>query len=144
VKVIRAVEEWQKAGVYYVRFETMCRGFHVPLEMEFGEDKPGDEYVLVMEDEEPVAACALHCLDAENGKIGRVATRPEFRRKNYGKAAIEEAERWLAEKGIQRIYINAREEAVGFYEKLDYTPDYTKTSGSGDFKCVMTQKEITA
>lgn len=38
-------KEWQLAGVHYVRTEAMCNGFGVSLEMEFGEDKAGDEYI---------------------------------------------------------------------------------------------------
>ena len=42
-------KEWQLAGVHYVRTEAMCNGFGVSLEMEFGEDKAGDEYILVLD-----------------------------------------------------------------------------------------------
>ena len=142
VQAIRATEEWQKAGVYYVRTETMCKGFHIPLAFEFSEDRPGDEYVLVMDEQEPVATCRLHCLDEQTGQIERVATRPEYQGKNYGRAAIEEAERWLAEKGVREIRINSREAALGFYVKLGYTPDFSETSGTGEFRCVMTSKKI--
>ena len=42
-------KEWKLAGVHYVRTEAMCNGFGVSLEMEFGEDKVGDEYILVLD-----------------------------------------------------------------------------------------------
>lgn len=47
-------KEWQLAGVHYVRTEAMCNGFGVSLEMEFGEDKAGDEYILVLDGIHPV------------------------------------------------------------------------------------------
>lgn len=142
MEVIRATEEWQKAGVYYVRYETMCRGFQVPMQMEFEGDRPGDEYVLVMEGNEPVSTCRIHVLENGVGQVERVVSRPEFQKKHYGKAGIEEAERWLAEKGVKEIQINSREAALGFYEKLGYEPDFSQKSGSGEFCCVMTRKRL--
>lgn len=32
--------------------------------------------------------------------------------------------------------------ALGFYEKLGYTADFSQVSGSGEFECVMTEKEL--
>ena len=44
MEAIRVTDkEWEIAGVHYVRTEAMCNGFGVSLEMEFGEDKAGDE-----------------------------------------------------------------------------------------------------
>ena len=64
-------KEWQLAGVHYVRTEAMCNGFGVSLEMEFGEDKAGDEYILVLDGIHPVSTCRLHQLDENTGKIER-------------------------------------------------------------------------
>lgn len=64
-------KECQLAGVHYVRTEAMCNGFGVSLEMEFGEDKAGDEYILVLDGIHPVSTCRLHQLDENTGKIER-------------------------------------------------------------------------
>lgn len=55
---------------------------------------------------------------------------------------IIEAENWMREKGVTKIYINSRKAALGFYEKLGYTADFSQVSGSGEFECVMTEKEL--
>ena len=55
-------KEWKLAGVHYVRTEAMCNGFGVSLEMEFGEDKAGDEYILVLDGIHPVSTCRLHSI----------------------------------------------------------------------------------
>ena len=85
-------KEWQLAGVHYVRTEAMCNGFGVSLEMEFGEDKAGDEYILVLDGIHPVSTCRLHQLDENTGKIERVATLKEYRGQHYGAAAITAAD----------------------------------------------------
>lgn len=143
MEAIRVTDkEWQIAGVHYVRAEAMCKGFGISLEMEFGEDKPGDEYILVLDGIHPVSTCRLHQLDESTGKIERVATLSEYRGKHYGAKAIRSAEEWFKERGVKKILINSRTEAVGFYEKLGYVADPKQITGSGAFECIMTEKQL--
>ena len=142
METIRVTEEWQKAAVYYIRAKVAREDFVIPLSGEFSEDAPEHDYVLVMNGDQPVSTCRIHYLDEHTGKIERVATLHEYRGKHYGKAGILEAEQWLREKGITLVLIHSREEALGFYIKLGYIPDYTNRSGSGLFSCVMTEKNI--
>lgn len=79
MKAIRVTEEWQRAGVHYVRTQAMCLGFKIPLEGEFSDDTPEDEYILVMDGIYPVSTCRLHYLDEHTGKIERVATLESYR-----------------------------------------------------------------
>lgn len=144
MEAIRVTKEWQRAGVHYVRTQAMCIGFGIPLEMEFEGDTPEDEYILVLDGIKPVSTCRLRLTDEQTGKIERVATLKEYRGQHYGREGILEAERWMREKGITKIIIHSREAAVGFYEKLGYTPDYAQTFGSGEFRCVLTSKNLNA
>ena len=137
---IRVTEEWQKAAAYYVRAKAMCDGFGCSFSGEFGEDSPEHDYVLVLDGDTPVSTCRIHWLDESTAKIERVATLEEYRGKHFGSEGIAEAERWMRDKGIKKSLVNSREAALGFYEKLGYKPDYSKRSGSGDFRCVMTEK----
>ena len=121
MKAVRVTDEWQRAGVHYVRTQAMCLGFKIPLEGEFSDDTPEDEYILVMDGIYPVSTCRLHYLDEHTGKIERVATLESYRGRHYGQAGIIEAENWMREKGVTKIYINSRKAALGFYEKLGYT-----------------------
>ena len=52
------------------------------------------------------------------------------------------AEQLLKERGVTNIRINSREKALGFYEKLGYTPDFSTRSGEGEFVCIMTSKTL--
>lgn len=143
MEAIRVTDkEWQIAGVHYVRAEAMCKGFGISLEMEFGEDEPGDEYILVLDGIHPVSTCRVHQLDESTGKIERVATLSEYRGKHYGAKAIWSAEEWFKERGVKKILINSRTEAVGFYEKLGYVADPKQITGSGAFECIMTEKQL--
>ncbi len=132
-----------RAGVYYVRTEAMVFGFGVDLEKEFTDDEIDSLYVLTLDDNKPVSTARIRVLENENAcKIERVATIKSYRGKGCGRMTILEAEKWIKEMGYNKIFINSREEALGFYEKLGYKPDYSKRSGVGLFSCVMTSKDI--
>lgn len=135
-------KQWQRAGVFYVRTEAMCRGYNFPLEMEFSEDTPDSLYILALKGIVPVATCRLHYLDEKNGKIERVVALEEYRHRHYASDCIREAENWFMENGVETLWINARRVAIGLYEKLGYKADYTQLTGEGDFQCVMMMKEI--
>lgn len=142
MEVIRATEEWQRAGVHYVRVEGMMKEYPFPLSAEFCEDTPQDEYVLALDGTFPVGTCRLHVLDGQTAKIERVVVIPDYRGKGVGSLVIREAERWLKEKGIKKIRIHSRLCATPFYEKLGYTTNYEEIEGTGDFQLVYTEKEL--
>ena len=140
--IIRVTEEWQRAGVHYIRADAMCRGYAIPLGMEFAEDTPEDAYVLALDGIIPVSTCRLHYIDDKNGKIERVVTLESYRGQHYAAQCVQEAEKWMIEKGVRTIWINSRETAVGFYQKLGYEADWTTVTGSGMFVCVMMHRSV--
>ncbi|CAM1346544.1 GNAT family N-acetyltransferase [Tenacibaculum crassostreae] len=56
----------------------------------------------------------------EQYQLRGMATLPKVRGKGTGKLLIEEAKRIIKEKGISFLWCNARKEAVGFYESLNF------------------------
>ena len=49
MEAVHATEEWQRAGVHYIRIQAMCVGFDIPLKYEFADDTKDSEYILVHE-----------------------------------------------------------------------------------------------
>ena len=79
--------------------------------------------VLVGEAEGKLAASVMAGHDGHRGALYDVADATEFRGRGFGKAAVREAEGWLAWQDVTKINIlvRAENEAVrGFYEKLGY------------------------
>ena len=76
MKAIRVKEEWERAGVYYVRTEAMVFGFDLSLQGEFSDDARNSEYILVVDDKgKPLSTNRLHFLPEKGfAKIERVAT----------------------------------------------------------------------
>ena len=132
MKTIRVKEEWQRAGVYYVRTQAMVLGFNLSLEGEFADDSPDGKYILV-------------------------ATISTARGLGAGAAGILAAEDWIRELGYSHIVITSRKEAEGFYHKLGYitredmNPDTLELKKPSDpvrevrdprFICVYMEKQL--
>ncbi len=63
MKTYRVKEEWQRAGVYYVRTQAMVYGFDLTLQGEFADDTPESEYILVTDDNDrPLSTNRIHVL----------------------------------------------------------------------------------
>lgn len=141
MEAIRATTEWQHAGVHFVRTEAMVNGFDIRLDQEFAEDTPDTNYILVLDGVHPVGTCRLHFLPEEGyAKIERVAVVSDRRKQGIGRIAIEAAEDWIKELGYKKIVITSRDEAVGFYEALGYTADFSNVDDSAIFTTVYTEK----
>lgn len=143
MEVVRATQLWQRAAAYYVRVESMVKGFDIPVSLEFDEhDNEDTKYVVVFDGNLPVANCRLFKVDDDTAKIERVSVIPDYRKKGVGRILIEGAEEWIREENYKKIIISSRDEAVGFYEKLGYKADYDRVDDSGFFKCIYTEKVL--
>lgn len=136
IKVLRAEKTWQRAGAYSVRIQGMNRQHHIALQDEFDEHD-GDEskYIVLLDDEYPVATCRFYELDNSTVLVGRVVVLPEYRGQHLGSRVIKEAEKWIKELGYNQIRIDSRVEAVGFYEKIGYTLMDDEVIKSWSFDC---------
>ncbi len=55
-------------------------------------------------------------------KLRQMAVLPTHQGKGLGKLLVISTEQALAELGIKQIELNARQTAIGFYQRLDYQP----------------------
>lgn len=131
------------AGVYYVRTETMVKGFDISLDQEFDEqDTFTTRYILVEDDRMPVGTCRIHITSEDTAKIERVSVIPSYQHKGVGSLAIKGAEEWLKDLGVKKIVITSREAAVDFYLKNGYVKEDHEKEGSGLFTLIYVSKEI--
>ena len=143
IKVLRAEETWQRAGAYFVRIQGMNRQYHIALQDEFDEhDGAESKYIVLLDDTYPVATCRFYELNADRVLLGRVVVLPEYRGKHLGARVINEAEKWIVELGYTEIFIDARLEATGFYEKLGYSKTDEKVFKSWKFDCTRMYKSL--
>ena len=146
IHVVRAEELWQQAGAYYVRIQAMARQYHITLREEFDEhDTPKAKYIVLLDDEFPVATCRLYELSGEpvpTVMLGRVVVLPEYRKQGLGQRAVKEAEQWARELGYQKSVLESRDVAVGFYEKLGYEICDGQIIHGDTFDCVRMEKML--
>ncbi len=143
MKAIRATETWQQAGAYYVRIQGMAKQHHITLREEFDEhDGPDTKYIVLLDEEFPIATCRIYEIDLTSATIGRVVVLPEYRKQGLGSRVIKEAERWIKELGYKKIILESRDIAVGFYEKLGYKANFDKMIYGETFTCVYMEKML--
>ena len=143
IEVLRAEEEWQRAGAYSVRIQGMNRQYHISLRDEFDEhDCDGTRYIVLLDDGYPVATCRFYEVSEDSVVLGRLVVLPEYRGKDLGLKVVAEAETWIKELGYREIIIDSRVEAIGFYEKADYLHVDDTVIKSGDFDCIRMHKEL--
>lgn len=79
-------------------------------------------HLLATRDGQPVGSARI-VLDGDTGKIGRVCVLPRARGTGLGAALIRAALDVLrVQPGITRAKLGAQTHALGFYEKLGFTP----------------------
>ena len=144
IEILRASEEWQRAGAYSVRIQGMNRQHHISLREEFdGHDGEGTRYIVLLDDGYPVATCRFYELKPDRVMIGRVVVLPEYRGQHMGHRVIREAEQWIRELGYSIIEIESRTVAVDFYRKLGYESVDGTVVQSGVFACIRMEKRLT-
>jgi predicted GNAT family N-acyltransferase len=143
MEVLRATEEWQRAGAYSVRIEGMNRQYHISLRDEFDEhDCEGTRYIVMLDDGYPVATCRFYETCKDKVILGRVVVLPEYRGQHLGSRTIREAENWIKELGYKEIVIDSRVEVQEFYNKLGYKLTDSHVNQSGTFQCVWMHKVL--
>lgn len=121
----------------------MNRQHHIALQDEFDEfDGDESKYIVLLDDEYPVATCRFYELDNSTVLVGRVVVLPEYRGQHLGSRVIKEAEKWIKELRYTEIRIDSRVEAVGFYEKLGYSRMDDEVIKSWSFDCKRMIKSL--
>ena len=143
LEVMRATEEWQRAGAYSVRVQGMNRQYNIPLREEFDEhDADGTKYIVLLDAGYPVATCRFFEVSPTCVSVGRVVVLPEYRGGGIGRMLLSEAEKWALELGYREAEVDSRIPAVGFYEKLGYDLAGTPAAKKGFFNCIKMKKTL--
>ncbi len=140
--VLRATETWQQAGAYYVRIQAMAKKHHITLRQEFdGHDGPETKYIVVTDEDFPIATARMYPLDQKSMMIGRVVVLPEYRRQGIGTMTVRACEKWAGELGYEKTVVESRDNKIGFYQRMDYELRGELTDGE-TFRCVRMEKKL--
>lgn len=143
MEVIRATEEWQRAGAYSVRIQGMNRQHSISLREEFDEhDADGSFHIVLLDEGYPVATCRFYEIGKGIVSLGRVVVLPEYRKRGLGTRVISEAENWAKELGYSIVEIDSRIEVKDFYKKIGYVQTGSEVITSGVFECIKMKKNL--
>jgi predicted GNAT family N-acyltransferase len=140
--IIRTTETWQQAGAYYVRIQAMAKKHHIALRQEFDEhDGPDTKYIVIIDNDFPIATARMYPLDEKSMMIGRVVVLPEYRRQGIGTMVVSECEVWAEELGYSKAVVESRDNKVAFYEQMLY--EVCGEAMDGDtFRCIRMEKDL--
>ncbi|WP_413112269.1 GNAT family N-acetyltransferase [Thaumasiovibrio sp. DFM-14] len=79
--------------------------------------------------------------ETQSARLRKFATLPDHRRHGIGSAVIHSILSYLAQRGIQRFWCDARSDAIGFYSKF-YMEQSGKPFYKRDVEYVVMSREI--
>jgi len=128
-------------------YKTLYRDWGVAREPEehwYNPQQGGRFIVAGAADGTPLGVCRLMSPepdDPDRAQIRQVTVNPESRGIGLGRLLMEKAEELAALEGISELWLNAREAAEPFYEKLRYryTSDVWLSELTGIPHCTMSK-----
>jgi len=107
---------------YFFRWKLLRAPWSQPLGTERDRYDPVARHLLGRDNSgEIVAVGRIHFPESNLAQIRFMATREDYRGLGIGSSILARLERIAIDRGIQAIFLNARTEAVSFYERLGYT-----------------------
>ena len=139
--IIRASEIWQQAGAYYVRIQAMAKKHHISLRQEFDvHDTPETKYIVVTDNDFPIATARMYPIDHETMMIGRVVVLPEYRHQGIGTMVVDACEEWAEEMNYSKTVVESRDNKVDFYKWLGY--EICGEAVDGDTFCCIRMEKV--
>ncbi len=112
-------EHWQ--AYYQLRWQVLRAPWQQPLGSEQDELEPQACHVMLTDGSGTVQGVGrLHQLADNTGQIRYMAVADSARGKGAGRLILQELEQQAVCLGLQQLYLNARQQAVGFYQRLGY------------------------
>lgn len=135
-------EKWHQAAALYIRMQVFVLERSIRLTEEFDlDDHDKTDYVVIYDENKPVATGRYKQMDAETIRPGRIAVLKDYRNRGLGQKIIEELEKAGLERGAKRSIIHGELTAAAFYEKLGYkkcSEEYLEDS----VPCVTLEKQL--
>ena len=111
--------DWK--AYYALRFNVLREPWSQPLGSEVLADEDQAIHAIAVEGTEVVGVARMHESAEKQGQVRCVATATEAQGKGIGKAIMAYLEEKAKQKGWTEIVLEARENAVPFYEAIGYT-----------------------
>jgi predicted GNAT family N-acyltransferase len=111
--------EWK--AYYALRFNVLREPWNQPVGSEVLADEDQAIHAIAVENSEVLGVARMHESAAKQGQVRCVATATAAQGKGIGKAIMAYLEEQAKAKGWTEIVLEARENAVPFYQAIGYT-----------------------
>lgn len=107
---------------YLLRWEILRKPWDQPRGTEKDENEGSAFHLMALDEkEECVGVVRLQNNSATEGQVRFMAVRDDQQGKGIGKMLMQETEKQAKDSGMNKIILQARENAVPFYESIGYT-----------------------
>ena len=121
MKIIEPNTQSELDKYYDLRYEILRKPWNQPATTTRDDSEDISVHLLMVDDkEEAVATGRLQLNNDDEGQIRSMAVRTDRQGQGLGKAMMKKIEAVATERRLRRIVLDARQEAVGFYEKMGY------------------------
>ena len=121
MKIFETVSKEDVESYYRLRYEILRKPWNQPPQSTKDEHEDISVHLLMKDDSgNAVATGRLQINSASEGQIRSMAVADAWQGKGLGRQVMEKIEAVAAEKKLERIVLDARKEAVGFYERMGY------------------------
>ena len=119
IKSPQTESDWK--AYYALRFNVLREPWNQPLGSEVLADEDQAIHAIAIDDNEVVGVARMHESAEKQGQVRCVATATEAQGKGIGKAIMAYLEEKAKQKGWTEIVLEARENAVPFYQAIGYS-----------------------
>ena len=113
-----SLSDW--SNYYALRYEVLREPWSQPLGSEILNDEDSAIHAMIVENDIVLAVARLHEAEKGIGQVRCVAVATNQQGKGLGKLLMTYLEDEAKKRGFQQIVLEARENAVPFYEKIGY------------------------
>ena len=117
-----------------LRWEILAKPHGMPPGAEVFPEEMQSLHLVALEGKRLVGCICFHPESLSNGRIFEMAVSEEYQGRGFGRKLLHELEQMLVQRGINDVYIYAREESEEFYSLMGYQPE-------GDFVVQMGLKQ---
>jgi N-acetylglutamate synthase-like GNAT family acetyltransferase len=120
--VVKAERDWREYHSIRRRVLWEGRGLTSYDENHADEYSPANHTLLLRLNGRAIGTVRLDNFCNGAGAVRLVAIEPDFQRHGHGRVLSDRVESYARGLGIHTLYVNAVPEAVGYYEKLGWSP----------------------
>lgn len=133
-------DEWE--SYYRLRFKILREPWNQPKGSEVLADESEAIHAMITDNDQVIGVARMHKSGENQGQVRCVAVATEAQGKGVGKAIMLHLEEKAKEIGIQEIILEARENAISFYESIGYVIEKESYLLFGEIQHYRMKKEI--